>query len=95
MCKINHSINQTVFFLKHPPVRGGNFKTFRWDHRLQVQLFLPVLTFDEGLYLYRTGDRNFVVYFQTEVPQLGAVSLVCDIAHERSFRPHGLRSHLI
>ena len=22
---------------EHPPVRGGNVKTFRWDHRLQIQ----------------------------------------------------------
>ena len=22
---------------EHFPVRGGNFKTFRWDHRLQIQ----------------------------------------------------------
>ena len=21
---------------EHPPVRGGNVKTFRWDHRLQI-----------------------------------------------------------
>ena len=22
---------------EHPPVRGKNVKTFRWDHRLQIQ----------------------------------------------------------
>ena len=22
---------------EHPPVRGENVKTFRWDHRLQIQ----------------------------------------------------------
>ena len=22
---------------EHPPVRGNNIKTFRWDHRLQIQ----------------------------------------------------------
>ena len=28
---------------EHPPVRGENVKTFRWDHRLQIQhLFLSV-----------------------------------------------------
>ena len=26
---------------EHPPVRGENIKTFRWDHRVQIQnLFL-------------------------------------------------------
>ena len=23
---------------EHPPVRGENVKTFRWDHRLQIQI---------------------------------------------------------
>ena len=28
---------------EHPPVRGENVKTFRWDHRLQIQnLFMAV-----------------------------------------------------
>ena len=22
---------------EHPPVRGGNIKTFMWDHRLQIK----------------------------------------------------------
>ena len=25
---------------EHPPVRGENVKTFRWDHRLQIQNLL-------------------------------------------------------
>ena len=25
---------------EHPPVRGGDVKTFRWDHRLQVLVLL-------------------------------------------------------
>ena len=35
-CMCDH----TYIFLKkseHPPVRGGNVKTFRWDHGLQIQ----------------------------------------------------------
>ena len=28
---------------EHPPVRGGNVKTFRWDHRLQIQNLLMAL----------------------------------------------------
>ena len=27
----------------HPPVRGENVKTFRWDHRLQIQNFFMVI----------------------------------------------------
>ena len=28
---------------EHPPVRGQNLKTFRWDHRLQIQNLLSHL----------------------------------------------------
>ena len=44
--RMYRSIDKTPCFKKnlyasrpseHPPVRGGNVKTFRWDHRLQIQ----------------------------------------------------------
>ena len=28
---------------EHPPIRGGNVKTFRWDHGLQIQNFMVVV----------------------------------------------------
>ena len=30
---------------EHPPIRGENVKTFRWDHRLQIQNLFGVLFF--------------------------------------------------
>ena len=47
---VNHRFFQTLCSLKkhlnastpseHPPVRGKNVKTFRWDHRLQIRNLL-------------------------------------------------------
>ena len=40
---------------EHPPVRGGNVKTFRWDHRLQIQkLFMAfiLLLYVIAIYIY-------------------------------------------
>ena len=34
-CCLKKNLNAASRPSGHPPVRGGNVKTFRWDHRLQ------------------------------------------------------------
>ena len=47
---------------EHPPVRGKNVKTFRWDHRLQIQnLFMAFERF-----LFQGPNRhneNYCMYW--------------------------------
>ena len=37
-CSVEHKLNAPRPS-EHPPVRGKSVKTFRWDHRLQIQNF--------------------------------------------------------
>ena len=55
---------------EHPPVRGGNVKTFRWDHRLQIQnLFMAFNGFPDGIIVtllgqhYNTGEKPTVILY--------------------------------
>ena len=43
---------------EHPPVRGENVKTFRWDHRLQRQLGCCCSCFSHSAYWLPTRKRQ-------------------------------------
>ena len=55
---------------EHPPVRGENVKTFRWDHRLQIQnlfmafkrvpLWYTVVTLGQQ---YNIGEKPTVILY--------------------------------
>ena len=53
---------------EHPPVRGKSAKTFRWDHRLQIQnLFMAFKRIpDSSIILgqqYNTGEKPTVMLY--------------------------------
>ena len=63
---------------EHPPARGENVKTFRWDHWLQTQnLFMAF--------------KRIPIYFETRCsswpPQLGTKSVVPGFNNLWAFRP--------
>ena len=45
---------------EHPPVRGENVKTFRWDHRLQIQNLFAAFNGAPFSYRNRTPNLYYV-----------------------------------
>ena len=53
---------------EHPPVRGENVKTLRWDHRLQIQNLFVV--FNAAPFSYRNRTPHLYVFFSVTVHQM-------------------------